>query len=375
MKNQVILVSLDGLPAHTFRQAWNGGDCDLYAYELETVYPSITLPAHVSVLTGRRPDEHGVMENIVLDTKEYQRIPLYCPSKEDAAGAIKEDTIIHKFVRQGLSCKTINWPLGEGLPGENQSEHLSVHEDVKSVEEAYQKDQRALKSLKEEMYREEKDFLAVHFEEYDGAAHMFGIESRRAKDALSHMAAYVTDIVKHAKICAVENIIFFSDHGMIAKKESFFPNIYISGCGYKKELQEKQILFLSDGSGCALFYSRLPVEKNEEILMCMLKSNKVREIARIEETKGGLLKPFAVLEMYPGICSEDITEEADEKYEDMKGLHGYNPKYVREMNGVFLAFDPKGRIEISKNELCITDIANIIIKLMERKGRKYESTN
>ena len=34
---------------------------------VETIYPSLTYPAHVSIITGKYPVNHGITNNIVLN--------------------------------------------------------------------------------------------------------------------------------------------------------------------------------------------------------------------------------------------------------------------------------------------------------------------
>ena len=97
MKNQVILVSLDGMPAEVFKNAWEYHGSDIHVQELWTVYPSITVPAHVSILTGKTPEEHGIMENLVIEGPGYEKVSLYHPTKEEAMRIMPQDTIVHEF--------------------------------------------------------------------------------------------------------------------------------------------------------------------------------------------------------------------------------------------------------------------------------------
>lgn len=376
MKNQVILVSLDGMPAKVFENAWKYHGSDIHVQELWTVYPSITVPAHVSILTGKTPEEHGIMENLVMEGPGFQQVSLYHPTVEEAKRIMPEDTIVHEFDAEGLKCGSINWPLGDGLPGVNHSEDLTTHEEASGVQAAYKKDMRALELLKQEMEQGDKDFIAAHFEEYDGAAHIYGVENERTAQACDHMIAYVEELIRTAKTCGIEKLIFFSDHGMLDKKENFFPNIYARDHGYETEIDEGKIHFLSDGSGCMQFFSQLPEERNKAVAACLEKSGKIEKIHWLdkesldaeENRKGSLQRPRAILEMAAGSCSEDIMERAEEKYHDMKGLHGYDPEHVREMNGFFLAYDPGKRLSLDGGKRKITDIP-AMIRTLVMEGR------
>ena len=120
-----------------------------------------------------------------------------------------QDTIVHEFAAKGLKCGSINWPLGDGLPGENHSEDLTTHEEASGVRAAREKDKHALELLKREMETGDKDFIAAHFEEYDGAAHIYGVDAVQTLDACAHMVAYIKELTETAKECGIEKMIFF----------------------------------------------------------------------------------------------------------------------------------------------------------------------
>ena len=84
-----------------------------------------------------------------------------------------QDTIIHEFAAKGLKCGSINWPLGDGLPGENHSEDLTTHEEASGVRAAYEKDKRALALLKREMETGEKDLSRRHLRNMMGLPHLW----------------------------------------------------------------------------------------------------------------------------------------------------------------------------------------------------------
>ena len=329
MKNQVILVSLDGMPAKVFENAWKYHGSDIHVQELWTVYPSITVPAHVSILTGKSPQEHGITENLVMEGPGFEKISLYHPTVEEARRVMPEDTVVHEFAAAGLKCASINWPLGDGLPGKNHSE-----------------------------------------------------EGERTVLACDHMVAYAEELLRTAKSCGVEKMIFFSDHGMLDKEENFFPNIYAMEHGFEGEIREGRMIFLTDGSGCMQFFSDLSEETDEAVIRCMEESGKIQAVSWLKDGEervctqpqrsaacGRLRRPRAILEMKRGFCSEDIMERSEEKYHDMRGLHGYDPEHVRQMNGFFLAYDPGQRLGLKDGaRLGITDITSMI-RILVMEGR------
>ena len=187
------------------------------------------------------------------------------------------------------------------------------------------------------------------------------------------MIAYTKELVEAAKKYGIEKLIFFSDHGMLDKEENFFPNVYVKEHGYEEEIARRQIYFLSDGSGCMQFYSGLSEEKNTAIVQCLRESGRIEKVLWLEGEAAGeedkkLQRPRAILEMCAGGCSEDILDREEEKYHEMKGLHGYDPEHIREMNGFFLAYDPGNRLSLKGGKLKITDIPPMI-KTLVMEGR------
>lgn len=379
MKEKLMLVSLDGVPAREFQKVWKE-ESSCLVQELWTVYPSITGPAHVSVLTGLTPVEHGIMENMIIKKDNGEILSLYDPGKEEATMVMPEDNVVHWLVKERFRCISVNWPLGRGLPGENYTEDMIRHEEISGVDIAWAKDRKALEILKSQMKSNDWDFIDAHFEEYDSAAHMYGVNAERTKEALSRMTKYVKELIDMAEIYGISNILFFSDHGMFDKKESFFPAIYLKEHGYQKEIIEERISFLADGSGCAQLFSTLTNEDTEHVIECLKESGKIADIKMIgnqediRREKDIFLRPVALLEMCPGVCAEDIIDASDERYQEMKGLHGYNPEHVREMNGFFMAYDPDKRLstESDSGRRKLTDIP-YLIKLLMKEGKCNES--
>ena len=73
--------------------------------EMKTIYPSITYPAHVSIMTGCYPDKHGVFNNMKMTVEDTH--PLWHVYRS----SIKVDTIFDAAKRAGLSTAAVYWPV------------------------------------------------------------------------------------------------------------------------------------------------------------------------------------------------------------------------------------------------------------------------
>ncbi len=72
---------------------------------MKTIYPSITYPAHVSIMTGCYPDKHGVFNNMRMTTENTH--PLWHLYRK----CVKTETIFDAAKRAGLSTASVYWPV------------------------------------------------------------------------------------------------------------------------------------------------------------------------------------------------------------------------------------------------------------------------
>jgi hypothetical protein len=79
LARRVLILSIDGLrpdaiplaPMLNLKALMQNGAYSLFA---QTIHPSATLPAHVSMLSGQCPDKHGVDWNDYLPEKGYAQV-------------------------------------------------------------------------------------------------------------------------------------------------------------------------------------------------------------------------------------------------------------------------------------------------------------
>ena len=73
--------------------------------KMRSIYPSITYPAHISMITGCRPGKHGVYTNDELtDYDSYVRWHLY-------SSMVQEEDIFAAAKRAGCTTAAIYWPV------------------------------------------------------------------------------------------------------------------------------------------------------------------------------------------------------------------------------------------------------------------------
>jgi predicted AlkP superfamily pyrophosphatase or phosphodiesterase len=276
---RVILISLDGLDARYLRRA------DQFGLRIPTlrrlmregstahagvvsVYPSITYPAHTTIVTGARPRRHGVYGNEEFDPADPQsRSGLWFKS------SIRADTLWDAAARAGLSVGLVSWPVAGGAgdwnmpefwrPGGTQADSLSdIHanarpKDLPAEIAAREPSLYALATADEQddmrtrfaehIIREKRPRLVlVHLFDLDHFQHDYGPFSKEAFAILEKVDGYVARILRAAGEAGTlpETAVFVvSDHGFRPVRKLIHPGVFFQHWGLIK-LKE-----VADGKG------------------------------------------------------------------------------------------------------------------------------
>jgi predicted AlkP superfamily pyrophosphatase or phosphodiesterase len=116
-----VVISIDGLagyllddpkaPLPTIRRlAREGG---FVAGGMKVSNPSVTWPNHTSLVTGVRPEKHGVLANGVL-VRGAVDVPVTVDPKRDKTDLVRTPTIYDAAHAAKLSTAEINWPCTRG---------------------------------------------------------------------------------------------------------------------------------------------------------------------------------------------------------------------------------------------------------------------
>ena len=114
---RVIVISLDGFAAFywsdprvripTLRRLAERG---AVARRMSAVFPSTTWPTHVSLVTGVRPDRHGVAGNHVLNRATGAVEDLTGDPLHDAERLLRVPTVYDLAHRAGRRTAAVDWP-------------------------------------------------------------------------------------------------------------------------------------------------------------------------------------------------------------------------------------------------------------------------
>lgn len=236
------------------------------AWFAESVYPSLTLPAHASIATGTLPADHSITSDAPFDEKTG------APSLDGfrRASEIKGEAIWDIAARNGLTAAAIGFPLTEGarikylVPAAGKIDQRAGWEPLlRSMSpetaaeglRAYIKTFKAPGSgaLKSIAGQQQLDFFRaaaasyliegekpgltmVSFSSFAAAAETAGPESGEAPEALRFIDALIAQIgesIAKAGIGGDTTLIVASDHGMSGSRQVFDPNALLAKKGFE----------------------------------------------------------------------------------------------------------------------------------------------
>lgn len=111
LTNRLIVVSFDGLSCldfeyiktlPNFREFINNS---AYCKQVYSVYPTLTYPAHTTIVTGKYPKNHGVINNTLLQPGDES------PDWYWHRKYIKGETLYDLAIAEGMSTAALLWPV------------------------------------------------------------------------------------------------------------------------------------------------------------------------------------------------------------------------------------------------------------------------
>ena len=212
----VVLISMDGtrpadLTPDILPSLVDLGRRGARASALVSVDPSNTFPAHVSLVTGVRPEVHRLVNNGFID-------PLRGRFKRDEAHLwIEAEPIWSIAERHGIPTASYYWVGSEGPwvggPGPRSTRKFSSRTSEKT------KVNRILKWLALEDPDQRPRLITTWFHGADHSAHVDGPGAASVAEYLAPQEAAISRLVREMekrRLFRSTTLIFVSDHGMAA---------------------------------------------------------------------------------------------------------------------------------------------------------------
>ena len=173
-------------------------------------FPSVTFPNHYTLVTGRYPDHHGIVNN----TFEDAHIPgVFRMASKDEAWWDEATPIWVAAERQGVATATEFWPGSE----------VAIHgvrpgrwEPYSAMKSGDQRVDTLLGWLSDPPAARPR-FATLYFDLVDTAGHLHGPDSPDVNRAIAATDASIGRLVEGLKARGLEpNLIIVADHGMAA---------------------------------------------------------------------------------------------------------------------------------------------------------------
>lgn len=316
--------------------------------QVKTVFPALTYPSHVTLVTGCDPRNHGIGQNQPLQPREKEK----CRAWYWDAACVQRETLFHAVSRAGGKCASVLWPVTGhhpairwnfpevlALPGENQVRKMLdygtapwiLHMELKhgkkrkSIHEPYLSDY-AVELVKDVVHAHQPELTCAHLVDLDEMRHLYGTFSPEAMAALARQEARVEEVwqtMQHTKGMEDALLILVSDHGQADVSRGVCLQEVLSPCKLGGFVQAQ-----SCGMTAYLYGSREALEKARVYLEAHPEEAGVRRVySRGElDAMGCVDGPSMAVEAAEGVVFEDGLDEEKR----VRATHGFGPGHPAE---------------------------------------------
>ena len=366
--------------------------------DVESVYPTLTYPAHTTIMTGMYPKNHGIINNTLNKFSDSN------PNWYWYRKYIKHETLYDLAHKKGLTTAALLWPVSgrstidynlteifAPKPYQNQLIMSALSGCVK-----YQLDlnkrfghlrnglsQPALdnfvhESAKYTIAKYKPNLLLIHYTDVDTNRHSFGYDSKEANDALERHNTRLGEIIKtlkEANIFEETVIVALGDHSALNADNMIRLNSLFREAGLLKVNDKGTIksykAVAKSCDGCSYIYlknkSDMTTYNKVKKILENLKSSNINPIDFIltdkEAEEEGADKNcsfmveanlnFYFIDEATGPIIEKVNaNDIGKSPSRTKATHGYHPK-KSDYTTFFMAYGPsiKKGIEIQGGKL------------------------
>lgn len=385
ISNHLYVVSLDGLSTLDFDYISNLPNFrkfienSSYCKNVYSVYPTLTYPAHTTIVTGKYPKNHGIINNTLLQLNK--KSPDWYWYRKN----IKCETIYDLAVKNGLIVAALLWPVTAkskiqyNMPEifanrfwENQimvslfngtplfqyqinKKFGHLRDGVKQPNLDNFTHQSFLYTIK----NKNLDLTLVHYTDLDSTRHIYGFNSDEAKLALVRHDKRLGEIIETLKekgIYEESTIILLGDHSSLDENKIVNLNILLAEKGYiqldKNGKISSYTAIVKNCDGSAYVYTKSDKGENESLKKILKEFNEkyqcIEAIYSGEEASymGADPNCYLMLEARKGyyfqdglkgnIIKEVTSYNTEEGVEHTLSTHGYSP-FKDDYTTVFMA--------------------------------------
>src|SRR5688572_17184324 len=403
LAQHVILVSVDGLapeyylgegwPAPAIRQLYRQGS---HALAVRTIFPSLTYPGHVTLVTGALPARHGVYNNVELE-------PVDNPAWLTQAADIRVPALWDAVRAAGGTTSALNWPLSTGAPIDwnvpdvwpgSEDKVIPAKRDLASPGLVDELEREATGRLRLENFRSRliahdvrlATMAAYLFEKHRPTLSLVHCESavqvlqepdwrnprrQRAVAAADLVVSLLLEILERQDAWKQTAVIVTGDHGMMEVHTQLRPNVWLVEAGLRPRRfdgSDWRANFHGLG-GSAVLRVREPVAESATAARKVLDALPARTRAsfRIVEREelaalgSDPVAPFALAAARGFVI--DSRSEPPAQLPNLGMSHGHHPDHP-EMNTGFVAAGAGLRAGLRVPVLPLTSVAPLVAALL-----------
>lgn len=268
MKNKMIVISLDAMGARDLEYMSTKPNFGKLMEEssickkVKTVYPSLTYPAHTSIVTGKLPKNHGVINNTLLQPDRPN------PDWMWQRKFVKGKTLYDEAMKKGMTVASIFWPVTAkskitycmpevlaNRPWENQIIVSMLNGSALYEMKLFQKfghmirgihqpelDNFSHASLLYTLKKYNPDLTLVHFTDLDTTRHENGLDNTDTFAAMDRHDRRLGEIIETLKDMGVYHdttIVVLGDHCQMDTGQVVYLNYLFREKGYLKTKGDK----------------------------------------------------------------------------------------------------------------------------------------
>ena len=347
-----------------------------YAEGVEGIFPTVTYPAHTTMITGVRPAIHGIVQNRIFEaptapqTREWYWF----------AEALKTETLWSMAKKAGLVTANVGWPVTVGADidynvpeiadpnektptGKRTAQYSTPGLLAKALEGGAGGDNTtdgrrcAISEYIINTYK--PDLMLIHVIALDDAHHKNGPRTPAAFEIAERMDGYVGRIIEATRKAGIfdkTTLFLVSDHGFAEVTRKFEPNVVL--------VKEKLITLGADGKpvdwkaaawpagGSCAIVLRDPNDKETAAKVTSIFSRiaaskgPIGRVLNQAELKRMEAIPTALLMMdaASGVSfGEELTGPETHEAKDYRGTHGQLPTRA-EMRSSLIIYGGAARI-------------------------------
>lgn len=391
----VVVVTIDGFrPDFYLEDKWQTPNLKAmkqegaHAYGVNSVFPSVTYPSHITIVTGVNPAKHGIFYNALFEKDADTKGQIYWHFDQ-----ITSPTLWEVTANAGLKSASVNWPVSVGAPtvfnisdvgskGQRVMEDSANPAGISAVlKQKLFGNASAIKIGEDEnvasiaawvIKTERPNFMTVHLLGMDHEQHVHGRNGPEIEQAIvrtDSAVGVIRNAIREAGIADKTLLIITGDHGFYDVSTTVSPNVWLKEWGLMESTDNWKAKFHTAGGGAFLF-----LKDKDDVATLNTVTRKLKTLSdadkkyfqMIDRKKLRLVgaDPDVVLAL-TGMNGASFSARTNALAVDKGkgGTHGYFPD-TRNIQTGFVAEGKGLKKQTRIGEMDLKDISAIVVKYL-----------